>query len=259
MRVLLLTSDEPLYLPRYLEPILRERGGDVARVVVAPFPGDALGSARRQLRALGPSAGLRLGARYARGRLLEALPADLGRTITGRHHSVESVARHHDVPVETVEDVNALGFLERVRRLDPDVVLSIVAGQRVGAALRERPDHAINVHGSLLPKYRGRATAFWPLYYGDEETGVTAHLLTEEWDAGPIVEQRSFPIGPEDTVHDVYRRIADVGSTLALDVLDAVEDGSIEVRPNLTTEADYYSLPSTAERREFLRRGNRFV
>ena len=259
MRVLLLTSDEPLYLPRYLEPILRERDQDVARVVVAPFPTDPLRSARRQLRALGPRSSVLLGARYAHGRLLDALPSGLGRAMTGRHHSVESVASERDVPVETVPDVNESPFVDRVRRLDPDVLLSVVCGQRIGPALRDYADYAINVHGSLLPKYRGRATAFWPLYYGEDEAGVTAHLLTEEWDAGPIIDQRSFPLVAEDTVHDVYRKLADAGSTLALDVLDAAEGGSIETRPNPTTEEDYHSLPSPGQRREFRRRGNRFV
>ena len=259
MRVLLLTSGEPLYLPRYLDPILRERGDDVARVVVAPFPADVLTSARRQFGAFGPLASLRLGAKYARGLLLDALPSDLGRAITGRHYSVEAVSRHHDVPVETVPDVNDPSFVDRVRDLAPDVLLSIVCGQRIGRELRDVPEYSINVHGSLLPRYRGRATAFWPLYYGDDEAGATAHLLTEEWDAGPIVDQRSFPLGAEDAVNDVYRKLADVGSTLALDVLDAAENGSIETRSNPTTEEDYHSLPMPAERRAFRRRGNRFV
>lgn len=259
MRVLLVTSDEPLYLPRYLEPVLRERADDVVEVVVAPFPEGTASAGRRQVRALGLRASARLGAKHARGRLLGALPFDLGHAITGRHHSVRRVARHYGVPAETAPDVNDPAFVEEVEELDPEVLLSVVAGQWIGPELREVPDVAINLHGSLLPKYRGRATAFWPLYYGDDEAGVTAHLLTDEWDAGPIVAQRSFRLDPADTVHDVYRRIAEVGSSLALDVLRDVEAGTIEARPNPTAEEDYHSVPTPSERRAFLRRGNRFV
>lgn len=146
--------------------------------VVAPFDEGALPAARRQLRMLGSRAGLRFGARYARGRLLDALPGGLGRRLTGRFHSVPAVARAHDVPVEVARDVNDPEFVAAVGRLDPDVLLSIVCGQKLGPELRSIPEHAINVHGSLLPKYRGRATAFWPLYYDDVEAGVTAHYMT---------------------------------------------------------------------------------
>lgn len=259
MRVLLLTADEPLYLPGYLGPILGERGDDVVGVIVAPFPGTALEEAARQVRSFGPAASLRLGAKYARHGLLDAFPFRLGYALTGRYHSVQTVAGANGVPVETVPDVNRPAFVERVRRLDPDVLLSVVCGQRIGPALRAVPEHAINLHGSLLPKYRGRATAFWPLYYDDAETGVTAHELTGEWDAGPIVDQASFRIDPQDTVHDVYTRLSAVGAELAIEVIDDAEAGAIETRPNPTTEEDYHSLPSPAERREFRRRGNRFI
>lgn len=155
--------------------------------------------------------------------------------------------------------VDACPLQVRVRRLDPDVLLSVVCGQRIGPSLRAVPEHAINLHGSLLPKYRGRATAFWLLYYGDDESGVTAHLLTDDWDAGPIVDRATFPLRPGDTVHDVYARIAAVGAELAIDVLDSAEGGTLTTRPNPTTGDEYHSLPSLAERREFHGWGNRIV
>ncbi|PSP83005.1 hypothetical protein BRC83_08190 [Halobacteriales archaeon QS_1_68_17] len=83
---------------------------------------------------------------------------------------------------------------------DPDVVLSVVAGQRLPPEILDCADAAVNLHGSLLPDHRGRATAFWPLYYGDDRTGVTAHHMTDRFDAGPIIARRAFPIKSTDTV-----------------------------------------------------------
>lgn len=260
VRALLFTSEEPLYLPRYLEPIVAAHAGSLDAVVIAPPPRPRREQLRRQFRALGPSAFLRLGRRFAAGRLLDRLDAagGLGRRVTGRFHSVRRLARTHDVPVWHAPDVNAPGFVDRVRAADPDLLLSIVAGQKLGADLLAVPAHAVNLHGSLLPQYRGRAVAFWPLFYGDDETGVTAHLMTSQWDAGPIVGQRSVGIHEDDTVHDLYLRLADAGSDLACDLLERYP-ADLETRPNDTGYDDYHTLPTPAERRAFLRRGNRFV
>ncbi|MFB6354336.1 MAG: methionyl-tRNA formyltransferase [Halobacteriales archaeon] len=258
MDVILFTAEEPLYLPRYLEPVLDAHADAIEAVVIAPASTGPVTEIHRQFRAFGPRNGLRMGARFARGKLLDALPFDLGRRLTGRYHGVATLASAYDIPVRRVEDVSARGFVRSIEAQAPDVVLSIVCPQKLPQAVLEIPELALNLHGSLLPKYRGRAVAFWPLYYGDHETGVTAHLMTDAFDAGPIVEQRSFEIAEDDTMHDVSMKLADVGSELAIDLLDRLP-GELETRPNPTGPDDYHTLPTPAERREFLERGNRFV
>jgi len=260
VRVLAFTAEEPIYLPRYVEPILAAHGDVVEAVVTAGPDRPVREQARRQYDMYGPPAGARMAARYARGRLLGALPESLQRTLTGRYHSVAAAARAHGVRPLPVEDLTAPAFLERVRNLDPDVLLSVACGQRVPEPVLEVPGRAVNVHGSLLPKYRGRATAFWPLYHGEDRSGVTAHLMTTELDAGPIVERRSFPLRDGDTVDDVMERIVETGADLAVDLLGKLRaGGGLETEPNPTGPDDYYTLPTAAERREFRRRGNRFL
>lgn len=256
MRAVLVTGEEPLYLPSYVEPVLRARADDVAAVVRAPPARPLREQARRQFRMFGPVDVLRMGARVVAGRFADALPVDRP---GGRYHSVRAVARAHGVPTWRAADVNDPATVDRIRELDPDCLLSIVAGQKLGPDLLAVPDVAVNLHGSLLPRYRGRAVAFWPLFYGDDETGVTAHLLTDEWDAGPIVEQRRVPIADGDTMHDLYRKLAAAGGELAVDLLDRLAAGeALETRPNETTPDDYHTLPTPAERRAFKRRGNEF-
>ena len=260
VRAVLFTADEPLYLPRYLEPILATHADAFEAVVVAPPDRPVLEQVRRQYRMFGARDFGRMGVAYLRGKAFDALDAagGLGRRLTGRYHSVTRLAAAHGLPVWRTADVNAPRFVDRVRSLDPDLFLSVVAGQRLGPELLSIPDDAVNLHGSLLPKYRGRAVAFWPLYYGDDETGVTAHLMTTEWDAGPIVAQRSFPLRDDDTMHDVYRRLAATGADLARDLLERYPT-DFETRPNETTPSDYHSLPTPAERERFLSRGNAFL
>ena len=256
MRALLFTSEEPLYLPRYLEPVFAAHADAIEAVVVANPPAPVHEQVRAQYRMFGRRAFVRLGAKYARGRLLDTF-GDLAVRLTGRYHSVTRLARDHGVTVREVDDLSSPDFGRWVERLAPDLLLSVVCGQRVPDTVLEAATDAVNLHGSLLPKYRGRAVAFWPLYHGDDETGVTAHVMTDEWDAGPLIERRRVPVA-DDTYHSLSLKLADAGGDLAVDLLDRYPC-KFDTRPNDTTDDDYRSLPSPAQRRAFLRAGHRFV
>ena len=263
MRVVVVTAEEPLYLPRYLEPLVASHHDVIAEVVIVPPARGVVAEARRYLRAFGPRAALGFGSLAARGRLRDALPAGLGRRLTGRHR-VASLADHHDIPVRRAPDPSAGSFVGHLDGLDPDLLLAIAPPQRLPRSVLDVPTLACNLHGSLLPAYRGRATAFWPLYHDDDETGVTAHVMTEAIDAGPIIEQRAVDIDESDTMHDLMLRLTAVGGELAVDLVDrfrtrgvpAVDD--LETRPNPPGPTDYHTLPTPAERRAFRRRGNAF-
>lgn len=260
VRIVLATSEEPLYLPDYLRPVFEAHADAIEGVGLVPFDGGPLEQARDQLRAWGPRGAIRLGARFAAGRVAGALPGAVQRRLPGGYRSVERLARSYDLPARQVPNASAPAFADWIREREPDLLLSIVAGQLLPEPILDAADLAVNCHGSLLPKYRGRATAFWPLYHGDDETGVTAHLMTEAWDAGPILRQRSFPIADADSMHDVNRKLAETGAGLVVDLLDDLRTGHApDPRPNPTDEYEYRSLPSPAERREFRRRGNRLV
>lgn len=257
MGVVLATTDEPLYLPRSIDPVLAAHADDIDAVIVVPPGNSRLREARRYTRMLGAWGLLALGVPFALARLATALPTRLERRLTGRLHSVHDIAATHGVPSRTVPDADDPAFERWLRSQDPRVLLSVVCGQRLPPAVLEVPEHAINVHGSLLPRYRGRATAFWPLHNGDDEAGVTAHEMTARFDAGPILERRRFPLHETDSLHDVRVRIARTAGSLAVDLLDGDLD-AVEARPNPSTEDDYHTLPTAADRREFLSRGNRF-
>lgn len=255
MRAVLFAGEEPLYLPAYIHHILRERGDAFETVVLAPSRQPRLEQLRRQYRMLGPRAFCRLGGRFAAGKGLDALER-LGAYTPARPRSVRATAERHGVPVCRAPDVRRQWLKKRMADLDPDVLLSVVAGQKLPPSVLEHADEAVNLHGSLLPRYRGRAVAFWPLFYGDEETGVTAHRMTDEWDAGPILAQRCVGIDDE-SMHELYQKLATAGASLAVEILD--DYPNLDARPNETTTADYHGLPTPSERRTFCQRGNRFV
>ena len=146
--------------------------------------------------------------------------------------SVADIARMHRLPLWVPPSPNLPGLEETLRALEPDLILSVWYRRLLGAPLLALPRiAALNLHGSLLPKYRGRAPVNWALVNGESLTGVTLHHMTTEADAGDIVAQEPLDIDPEDTAAALYRRMVKVGVDLLLDVYPAVLDGTAERRP----------------------------
>jgi methionyl-tRNA formyltransferase len=112
--------------------------------------------------------------------------------------------------------------------LDADTIVVAAYGLLIPTALLERA-RWLNVHPSLLPRWRGAAPVERAIMAGDRETGVTIHETTAELDAGPILAQRAFPIGPEDDAGAVYERAAEVAAELLDEVLD---DGAATPQPD---------------------------
>ena len=122
--------------------------------------------------------------------------------------SVERLAGLHDLPVAKPADPNAEDFVERVRRAAPDFLFSFYYRQMLARALLEIPPRgALNMHGSLLPKYRGRVPVNWAVLHGERETGATLHYMVDKPDAGDIVAQQAVPILPEDTAAEVFNKV----------------------------------------------------
>lgn len=146
--------------------------------------------------------------------------------------SAADVARAHGVPVLTPRSPNDPDVVARLAAFAPDVVLSVWYRRLLGEALLALPRvAALNLHGSLLPAYRGRAPLNWVLVNGETRTGVTLHHMTVEADAGDIVAQTPIEIEPDDTALTLYDRMVKIGVDLLLQSYPAVLAGTAPRRP----------------------------
>jgi methionyl-tRNA formyltransferase len=119
-----------------------------------------------------------------------------------------------------------------VRAHEPEILVVVAYGQILPKALLEAaPRGAVNVHGSLLPRWRGAAPIQWAIAAGDTETGVTTMLLDEGLDTGPILLAERTPIGPEETAAELQPRLAALGARLLLETLAGLESGSVRPVP----------------------------
>jgi methionyl-tRNA formyltransferase len=130
---------------------------------------------------------------------------------------VADVAADHGVPTIMPRDPNDAGVVARIAALAPDFVFSFYYRQMLKPPLLAIPARgALNMHGSLLPKYRGRAPVNWAVLHGERETGASLHYMVARPDAGDLVAQTAVPILPDDTAREVFDKVT-VAAEMTLD------------------------------------------
>jgi methionyl-tRNA formyltransferase len=135
-------------------------------------------------------------------------------------------------PVFDPESVNAPSSQEWVGRLQADLLVVCDYGQILSTTtLAKARLGGINLHASLLPKYRGAAPINWALMHGEQETGVSVIHMTPQVDAGPVIAQGSSPIDADETAVDLEARLAQIGAWLVRRAIDSLESGPLEALP----------------------------
>jgi methionyl-tRNA formyltransferase len=154
---------------------------------------------------------------------------------------VKELALRYALPVEQPDKLkdNAV-FRALLGSLAADIAVVVAYGKIIPADILQLPKFGfINVHASLLPKYRGAAPVQWALLNGEKETGVTIFKLVEQLDAGPIVSQKSLTIRPSDTAESLLGRLFELSKPLLTETLDAIAAGSAQFRPQDETAVTY--------------------
>jgi methionyl-tRNA formyltransferase len=247
VKIVFLTTDDPIYLPDFFETVLAERARDTEHVYVVPplYKGQTrLEAASRYLRTFGPLAFLRLASRV------------LGARVRGR--SLERICRRKGVACSEVDDVNAEPFLEELRTLDPSVIVSVSCPQIFRKSLIDLPRLGIlNIHGAILPHYRGVMPSFWMLANGENDAGVSIYFVNEQIDAGDLCGQRVFDVLPDDSLDSFLRRSKTIAAELLLEVLGEMESNTLGRTPLDLTKGSYYSWPDRAAVKRFRAAGRR--
>ena len=162
----------------------------------------------------------------------------VGRKREIRMTPVKELALEYGLQVYQPEKLAQSSDLEELMNLEADGIVTAAFGQFLPSRLLDSVDFAVNVHASLLPKYRGGAPIHYALINGDEEAGVTIMEMVKEMDAGDMIAARSLPILDEDNVGTLFEKLAVLGRDLLLDTLPAYLVGEIQPSPqdpNLVT------------------------
>ena len=168
-------------------------------------------------------------------------PAGRGRKLTPP--PVKVVAQELGLPIMQPRRLKAPEAMEQLRAWAPDLIVVAAYGQILRPAVLQLPRYGcINVHASLLPRWRGASPIQHAILAGDEVTGVTIMLMDEGLDTGPILSQRSIPIEPDDTGATLSLKLAHLGAELLLDTLPTYLSGTLQPRPQDDSQATYAPL-----------------
>jgi methionyl-tRNA formyltransferase len=155
--------------------------------------------------------------------------------------SVAETAHEYGVPVLTPDSPEEGGIERVLEEMRPDFLFSFYYRRMLSASLlRQARRGALNMHGSLLPKYRGRSPVNWAILNGERETGVTLHYMTTRPDAGDIVDQLAVPILQDDEAREVMRKITAAAEIVLARALPALLDGVAPRRPQNLSEGAYW-------------------
>lgn len=150
---------------------------------------------------------------------------------------VKAKAVELGLPVISVEDLKTETFAEQLRALEADLFV-VVAFRILPKHLLEIPKKgSVNLHASLLPKYRGAAPIHWAVMNGEEKTGCTVFFLDEKVDTGSIIRQKESAIGENETTGDVYNRLMEAGSEVLLEAVNEIEEDSYTLKPQDDSKA----------------------
>lgn len=161
----------------------------------------------------------------------------------GRHRAltptpISEFARSEHIDTIKPANTNVTEVIQQIRAVDADAWIVVAIGQKLGADLLNNM-FAINLHGSLLPKYRGAAPINWAMINGERETGISVIELAQRMDAGAILAQASTPIDPTETAGELHDRLALAGPELIEAVLRDFQGGELDPQPQDETLATH--------------------
>ncbi len=154
-----------------------------------------------------------------------------GRGMKMTESAVKKYAVRHHLKVLRPEKLKNLEFLEELRSLNADLQIVVAFRMLPESVWNMPPLGTINLHGSLLPQYRGAAPINWAVINGEKETGVTTFKLKHEIDTGNILIQENFPIDENETAGDVHDKMKEIGARVLVETVKGIADGTLEERP----------------------------
>jgi methionyl-tRNA formyltransferase len=152
----------------------------------------------------------------------------VGRGLKMQASPVKQLALAHGIPVFTPEKISTPEEIERLKSFAPDFSVVVAYGQILRPAVIDVPHYGtINIHSSLLPRWRGAAPIQWSILSGDAETGITTMMIAPKLDAGDILLQEKTPISSEDTAETVHDRLSEMGAKMILPTLMGLKEGTL--------------------------------
>lgn len=250
MKIVFLTTDEYLYLPLVFEKLLQHLSSSFVEVYMVP-PRFGKGknklrdSAWRFLRTFGIYDFLGLLKRIVEARL--------------KNQTIANVCQKFEVNYANIVNVNSIEFLEKLNIFAPDIIVSVSCPQVFKKPLIEIPRlGCINIHGAILPDYRGTMPSFWMMANGETKAGVSVFFVDEGIDTGDLCGQSEFSIDPHESLDKFIQRSKMIGADLLLQVIQDFDSGIVKRWSVNHNDGRYFSWPDAEAVKKFRARGRSY-
>ena len=254
MKIIIITQNDPFYLGKCIGHLLDRKPVWVDVVACVLFKASPYGKKEslskkiwKSFLLFGPVFFVRYGLYYLLG-------------LIDRKSSLRYVLKSHEIPMITLrQNINHANSLSTLGSFKPDLLISIAGNQIFRKELLSlAPKGCLNLHTSLLPKYRGLMPTFWVLKNDEPETGVSVFFVDEGIDSGPIVVQKRVPIGNGETQRELIKKTKIIGMDAVIEAISLINEGNYTLIANRNEEKSYYSFPTRKDIAEFRRKGKRF-
>lgn len=253
MKILILTQDDPFYLPKQLDYLINhlpENASIEGCVVfdVSPFgkKETIIQKALKTRRIFGNGFFLRYSLKYLKSKFNLSSKID------------HVLAKYKIEKIEIEGSINSEESLQKLKSYNPDLLISIAGNQIFKKPLIElAPKGCLNLHTALLPKYRGLMPSFWVLKNNETHTGVSVFFVDEGIDSGPILVQKKVEIGGR-TQEDLIKYTKKLGMDAIIEAIEKIRKGDYKLIPNPDEESTYFSFPTSQDVKEFKKAGKKF-
>lgn len=156
---------------------------------------------------------------------------------------VKEAALAHDIPVYTPEKVKDPAFVEQIKQISCDIIVVVAFGQILSKEILEYPAYGcVNVHASLLPRWRGAAPIQWSILAGDEKTGVTIMQMDVGLDTGDMLAKTEIPLDGTETGESLFEKLSVLGGPLLLETLDKIQEGTVQPEKQKEEDSTYAKM-----------------
>lgn len=261
MNILFITQEDPFYIRIFFEEFLEKYidKESVKGVVLAPTMGKKtiFALAKQMYDFYGLYDFIFMGFRYVYYNVGNMLP---DKFVSRKFFSISKVCKYYNVPVYNIKNINDASFIERIKKMNLDLIVSVAAPQVFHEELIKLPNKGcINIHNSKLPKYRGMLPNFWQMYHGEKSVGTTIHQINAALDDGEILLQKDTPIAKNETLDSLIKKTKKYGANMMIEAIKGIDQGTLKSISNKKEDSTYFSFPTREQVREFKRKGFRLL
>jgi len=259
LKTILITQNDLLFIPKPLYIILSKYSNIDCVITLPPNIKSAnfFDNSIKRLKTFGFNYFFHLTLLYLFNYILSKVPKSLR---GHKFYSVNNVCKNFGVKHLNFSKINSKQSINFLKETSPDLIVSISAPQKFGKEILNLPKFGcMNVHGSLIPNFRGLQPSFWVLLMGEKFTGSTLHYMNEEIDGGKIIYQHKFKINDGDTQFTIIKKNKILAAILILRaILSITKNGKVKEFVNEISKGSYYTFPTKSDVLLFLERGKRF-